>query len=30
MFARLQGRAADLGLTEKFNEIVEGVCNGKF
>lgn len=30
MFARLQSRAADLGFSEKFNEIVEGVCNGKF
>jgi hypothetical protein len=30
MFARLKSCAADLGLTEKFNEIVEGVCDGKF
>jgi hypothetical protein len=30
MFARLQSRAANLGLTEKLNEIVEGVCDGKF
>jgi 5'-deoxynucleotidase YfbR-like HD superfamily hydrolase len=30
MFGRLQARAADLGLTEKLNKTVEGICNGKF
>lgn len=30
MFARLQARADALGVRRKFNEIVEGVCNGKF
>lgn len=30
MFARLQSRADALGLRWKFDEIVEGVCDGKF
>ena len=30
MFARLQSRASGLGARRKFNEIVEGVCDGKF
>jgi hypothetical protein len=30
MFAGLQSRADALGVRPKFNEIVEGVCNGKF